>query len=176
MPMSTEKATNVSQESDGKYEQFLRSLRLIWVGLKSCSSSLDRDALYRLSSEKKKPIRTFEGTYKVNQVGTGYFEASGLFLVTVRESPEADPVVSVTCEFEAHLHAAKPLHRPFIERFASSEFHLILVPYARQFVSATTAQMNIPPLFIPLSTVSSPGENAAGSKRITRDQTHAKAR
>lgn len=177
MPMSTEKATNASQESDERYEQFLRSLRLIWVGLKGSSSSLDRTALFRLLAEKKRPVRTFEGNYKVNEVGAGYFEASGLFAVTVRESPEAEPVVSVTCEFEAHLHAAKPLYGPFVERFAKSEFPLILVPYARQFVSTTTAQMSIPPLFIPLSTGPSPrSETAAGSKRIAKTQTRAKIR
>jgi hypothetical protein len=168
MPMSTEKVTSASQQSEGKYEQFLRGLRLIWVGLKDCSSSLDRTALYELMAEKKAPMRTFEGTYKVNEVGVGYFEASGVFVVTLRKTLEAEPVLSVKCEFEAHLHGAKPLHPPFIERFANSEFHLILVPYARQFVSTITAQMSIPPLFVPLST-------APSAKRAST-KPHAKAR
>jgi len=176
MPMSTQKATSALQESNDKYEEFLGGLRLIWVGLKSCSSILDRTALYKLFSEKKNLVRSFEGAYKVNEVGAVYFEASGSFVVTVRESKDADPVVRVECEFEAHLHGTKPLPKGFVERFVDSEFQLILVPYARQFVSSTTAQMSIPPLVLPLST--GPSESSETEKIRTRRATkvHAKTR
>jgi preprotein translocase subunit SecB len=174
--MNTEKATSASQESDGRYEQFLRGLSLIWVGLRGCSSSLDRAGLFKLFLEKKSPARTFEGTYNVTEVGTAHFEGSGSFIVTIRETLNADPVLSVECVFEAHFHGTKPLPQEFVERFVNSEFQLILVPYARQFVSSITAQMSIPPLVLPLSTGSFKGRvpKKVGTRRGTKP--HAKAR
>ena len=64
-----------------------------------------------------------------------------------------------------------------MERFVDSEFRLILVPYARQFVSSTTAQMGIPPLVIPLSIASS--SKRSNKEKIPTKKTaksHAKAR
>jgi hypothetical protein len=174
--MSTRKAKSTLQESDGSYEQFLRGIDLVSVGLKGCSAFLDRSGLHSLYSETKRPLRSFKGAYKVTQMGEGFFEASGLFIVTVRESPDAKPVLSVECEFEAHLHGIEPIAKGFVERFVNSEFQLILVPYARQFVSSTTAQMSIPPLIIPLSTASSDNSASKIVRPKKPKRVHAKSR
>jgi hypothetical protein len=139
-----------SQQSNEKYEEFLRGLELISVGLKGCSASLDRSSLSRIWREKK-TARVFKDSYKVTEIGIGYFEASGSFLVRVQESQSASLALLVECEFEAHLHATDPISKAFVGRFVNSEFKLILVPYARQFVASVTATMSIPPLVIPLS-------------------------
>jgi len=177
MPM-TSKTTNKSQISDGEYEEFLRGLSLKAVGLKRCSASLDRAALYELWETKKTPVRDFKDTYRVTEVAADFFEVSGLFLVTVRESGDSEPVVTIECEFEAHLHATEPIPRVFVDRFVKSALQLILVPYARPFVSSITAQMSIPPLIIPLSIRSTEDASGASKKQSKepRPGTHAKAR
>ncbi len=160
-------------EVDSKYDQFLRGLRIISIGLKSCSASIDRQALLRLMDSKDGPMRIFRDSYKTTLVGTNFFEASGAFMVRVQESPESKPAVLVECEFEAHLHGPEPISKASVERFVKSDFRLLLIPYARQFVSATTAQMSIPPLIIPLS-VGSSKESIVSTKKPKK--THAKAR
>lgn len=162
MPTSTQKAINSLQQNDGRYEEFLRGVELVSVGLRGCSAHLDRAGLSRLWSSEKRPPRTFSDTYRLTEVGSGFFEAAGLFVVKVQESLSVAPVLSVECEFEAHLHGVEPISKAFVERFVKSEFRLILVPYARQFVSSITAGMSIPPLIIPLSTKSA----TTGSKSV----------
>lgn len=162
-------------EVDSKYEQFLRGLRLISIGLKSCSASLDRTGLFRLMDKKDDPIRIFRHSYGITQLGSDFFEASGAFVVKVRESEQSDPVLNVECEFVAHLHGPEPISKASVERFVDSEFRLILIPYARQFVSTTTAQMSIPPLVIPLSIGEPPKKERAVRSRRTA-KSHAKAR
>jgi hypothetical protein len=177
MPMSTRKATSSLQENDGGYARFLEGLELIAVGLKGCSAHLNRSGMARLSREERRSLRSFTEAYKVTEVGRGYFEACGSFIVTVRESAEAKPVLLVECEYEAHLHGPEPLSVAFIERFVGSEFQLILVPYARQFISSTTAQMSIPPVVIPLSTASPPKSSTRETVRTKRPtKSHGKAR
>ena len=170
----SKKATGNLRESDRGYEEFLRGLDLIAIGLKSCSAQLNRAGMAELSTERRRSLRSFVDAYKVTEFGPNFFEASGLFVLTVRESPESKPVLLVECEFEAHLHGREPLSRAFVDRFVESEFQLILIPYARQFVSSTTAQMSIPPVVIPLSTGHSSKDSSARSKRTSK--THAKAR
>lgn len=142
-------------EGDSKYDEFIGGLRLISIGLKSCSASVDSHGLFKLLDERTGPMRIFRDSYKVMHVGRNFFEASGTFMVRVQESPESRPVVLVECEFEAHLHGPEPISKASVERFVDSEFRLLVVPYARQFVSAMSAQMSIPPLIIPLSVGSS---------------------
>jgi hypothetical protein len=177
MPTSTQKQPSNLQENDGGYGEFLRGLDLVWVGLKGCSVFIDRDGLSKLFSEKKRSVRRFSDTYAVRGLGPNFFEASGSFIVTIQESPEAKPVLTVECEFDAHLHGPEPISKGFVERFVASDFQLILVPYARQFVSTTTAQMGIPPLVIPLSIASQTkhsGKDKSPTKKTAR--AHAKTR
>jgi preprotein translocase subunit SecB len=138
-------------ENDGKYEDFIEGLTLVNIGLKSCSATLDRVGLYELYSDKKEPKRLFQGSYMVTKLAETFFEAAGLFVVAFSEERESKPPLSVECEFEAHIHGIEPISKDFVERFVASEFQLILVPYVRQFVSALTAQMCIPPVVLPLS-------------------------
>jgi antitoxin HicB len=163
------------QQGDGQYEEFLRGLELISVGLRGCSAHLDRAELYRLFSSERKPSRAFKDSYKVTELGTNFFEAAGLFVVKVQESSSAPPVLSIECEFEAHFHVVEPISRAFVKRFVDSEFQLVLVPYARQFVSSVTAGMSIPPLIIPLSTKSATGSKSVPSV-AKKSKSKAKAR
>lgn len=160
---------------NNNYEQFLRGLSLVWLGLKSCSAALNREELYKLFDEKGGPNRIFKDSYKITQFGGNFFEACGAFTVRVQESDDSKPVVSVECEFEAHLHGKEPISRACVERFVEQDFRLILIPFARQLVSSTTAQMSIPPLVIPLS-VGAATKSTVVSRRKTSARPHAKTR
>src|SRR5258708_39030137 len=121
MRKSIPKRKNLRSDNEA-YERFLRGLALISIGLKGCSASLDRTRLHELYSDKGNGIkRTFTDTYKVTEVGEGYFEAAGAFGVTIQSRTAAPPPLSVNCEFEAHLHATKPIPKDFVERFVKSE-------------------------------------------------------
>lgn len=161
---------------DKNYEQFLRGLRLISVGLKGCSATLERESLYRLLDSNDGPLRTFDDSYKATKIGSSFFEGSGAFTVHVKESANSKPVVVVECEFEAHLHGAEPISKACVERFVDSEFRLILIPFARQFISATTAQMSIPPLVIPLSVGSRSKHSSAARVKKKTAKDHGKTR
>jgi hypothetical protein len=162
-------------EADSKYEDFLRGLRLISVALKNCSASIDRTALFAAMEKKDGPIRSFRHSYKSTDIGKNFFEAAGLFVVSLQKVDESIPVLQVQCEFEAHLHGPEPVSKAHVERFVDSEFQLILVPYARQFISSTTAQMSIPPLVIPLS-IGEPAKNATAAHAKKAVKRHAKTR
>lgn len=126
--------------------------------------------------KKDGPTRIFRHSFKSTQLGSNFFEASGAFVVKLQESDDSDPVLHVECEFEAHLHGPEPISKASVERFVDSEFRLILIPYARQFVSATTAQMSIPPLVIPLSVGDNPPKNRGAVVRSKKTaKSHAKA-
>ena len=66
--------------------------------------------------------------------------------------------------------------RRLLSDLLTQKFRLILIPYARQFVSATTAQMSIPPLVIPLSVGDNPPKNRGAVVRSKKTaKSHAKA-
>ena len=140
-----------SEETDG-YEAFLENVGLINIGLKSCTVSLDRTGLFNAMALKEKARRVVNDKYRVTETGKGFFELAGSFSVTISKSGEAPPPLSIECEFEARFHAKSPVTNAFVERFAASDFQIVIVPYARQFIWSITAQMSIPPVVIPLST------------------------
>lgn len=137
--------------SDTGYEAFLRGLDLIVVELNSCASAIDRVAM-REVSQAKSPARLLSENYKTKVVHSKFFDAVGEFEATISATKDSTPAVSIRCEFEAHFHTDENASKAHIERFVRSEFQFVVLPYARQFISATTAQMGIRPVTIPLST------------------------
>jgi hypothetical protein len=95
----------------------------------------------------------FLHSYRVRSIGKGHFDAEGDYTMMVAGSEEEPPALKIDCVFEVHMHVKPPFDKSHAERFAESELQLILVPYARQFISATTSQMSIPPVIAPLATM-----------------------
>jgi hypothetical protein len=139
-----------SSQGNAEYEEFLRDAVLMFVALGRCSASIERNRFWDLYT-KERITRTLKDGYGVGEVGLDYFEGVGKFAVRLQETPESPAVVSIDCEFIAHLHAPEPISKRFVERFVKSELQLVLIPFARQFVASTTAIMGIPPLTLPLS-------------------------
>ena len=128
---------------------------MVGVGLKDCSASLERGALLSLypkdSKKVSKAVRGIRQDYKVVNVSTNYFDVEGTVTLMVGASSSDSPALVVECTYEAHIHAKPPFTRVQAERFSQSELRLLLVPYARQFISGVTSQMSIPPVVIPLA-------------------------
>jgi len=149
MPSKRKQRSPVSF-SDNDYGRFLASLRLFGLGLKNSSTMLDRNTYWELNSRKKGPSRKFHENYKVTRIEDDFFESEGSFELVVSESDLVG--LRVACSFEVHIHATgNPIPRTMVERFTAAELRLILLPYARQFVSSITAQMQIPPVILPLA-------------------------
>ncbi len=136
-----------------RYVNFAAGLELVGLGLKSASCQLDRIGYVRFRQNAKKLFRTLDGDAKITDLGERHFDAEVKFTLMLRPGPRAaaDKSLSVEYAFEAHFHIQPgTADRALVERFVQSELPIILLPYARQFISTITAQMAIPPIVIPL--------------------------
>ena len=157
MPPKLKKST--SQAADKDYLKFLASLRLIGLGLKSSSTIIDRKEFFELidAEQANKPVRSFSETYEPTDVGKDFFDAEGRYRVTIADG--AKVALNIECVFAVHIHAPSPVDTNMATQFSESDLRFILLPYARQFVSNITSQMEIPPIVLPL---------AAGKPRLTK--------
>jgi hypothetical protein len=146
------KTTSTPTLADKGYSDFIRSLDLRSLGLTTCSSTLDRDAFFRLYAKGAQPARRLIEAYRVARVGTDFFDAEGRFQVILSTRKEANkPALMIDCVFTAHIHAEEPVSADFAKRFADSELWIVMLPYARHLITDITAQMAIPPIVIPLA-------------------------
>jgi hypothetical protein len=145
------KNTQVSRPGNSGYEEFLKSVRPIALGLLESSCKLDRSAYGRLMSQKNKAGRLISTEYKVTSAENGYFDATGRFSLAVAENPRATPVLVIECLYETHFHCKAPVQKEMVERFVVSELRLVLWPYFRELVFGLSGKMSIPPITIPLA-------------------------
>jgi len=134
-----------------KYSSFLKSIKLIGLGLENCSASLNRDLYSRLLS-RKNTSRTITSEYELTEVHDTHFDVSARLTVHVEDKDKTTRSLSIQCAFAAHFHCARlDTGKDYAERFTQSELRLIMWPYFREFVSDVSSKMAIPPLLIPLS-------------------------
>jgi len=138
---------------DKGYEQFLATVEPFGLYLSGCSASLDRDLFWKLRERKThKGIRQLMARHRVTKSGKEFFDIESEFKIVITDPDNSEAeALKIECAFQAHLHNEKTTTRAYAERFASSEFRVVIWPYFRQFVSDTTAWMGIPPIFIPIS-------------------------
>lgn len=147
------KKSNASEKlAKGAYEKFVRSVRLIGLGLRSCQCSLDRTNYFAVTNEKDAALTRINSEYRVTSSGTGHFDAEGVCSVVIEHKRKKTEVLSVSCSFQAHFHAKFDSDSGFPARFANSELRLILNPYFREFVSNITTRMAVRSILLPLST------------------------
>jgi hypothetical protein len=77
------KSTEVSKAASLEYEQFLKSLRPVGLGLVETSCKLDRSAYACLMSQKNRAGRIISTEYKLVEANKGYFDATGRFSLAV---------------------------------------------------------------------------------------------
>jgi hypothetical protein len=147
-PLATSSERKPNERS---YAAFIEGLSLVGLGLKGCSAKLNRGAFFESTKRGKKTSRVIAQKYNLVDVSNGAFDVEGTYTLTI-SGPDSTPALMVDCTFEAHVHVKLPFERSHAERFAKSEMRLLLVPYARQFISNITSQMAIPPIVVPLIT------------------------
>jgi preprotein translocase subunit SecB len=148
--MPKKKAKSSEQPANQSYEKFLRSVRLVAMGLRECHCRLDRMNYYRVM-EQKLSLTRVNAEHKLSRAASGHFDADGSISVTIEDRKKKEQVLSVTCSFEAHFHAEFEAGSSFPEQFANGELRLILFPYFREMVSDLTARMAIRQVLLPLS-------------------------
>lgn len=144
-------AKQLNKPSTEEYGKFLESLRLISVALKKCSARLDRQAHWQANRKGKTPAKHLAEKYGVSAIGENYFDLEGTFEVLISDADAKTEALSLQCTFEVHIHSDPPIQKSFVERFAQAELRLLLLPYARHFVTNITGQMDIRPVVIPLA-------------------------
>jgi preprotein translocase subunit SecB len=145
------KNTQIIKISESDYEQFLKSVKPVGLGLVNSSSQLDRGAYGRLMSQKKQPFRLISTEYRLLEAESGYFDASGKFSIMVTEEKKSTPALVIECTFETHFHCKSQVVRELAERFTASELRLVLWPYFRELVFDMCGKMSIPSITIPLT-------------------------
>jgi len=146
------KSTQVLKLPDSAYEEFLRSVKPIALGLVECSSRLDREALGQMAARKNNGVRLISTEYQLTAAEGGYFDATGKFSLAVAEKTKATPALAIQCTYETHFHCKAPVEKKLAERFTASELRLVLWPYFRELVFDLSGKMSIPPIAIPLTT------------------------
>jgi preprotein translocase subunit SecB len=150
MPRKPKKIQHsLTSPNDSEYTKFLNSLALIGLALKSSSASVDRKKYWELNQKKNRSSRKFNEQYRISRIEDDFFESQGVFEFIV--GAQDSVALRVESTFEVHIHAAKPISREMVERFTNAELRLILLPYARHFLTNITAQMQIPPIVLPLA-------------------------
>jgi hypothetical protein len=145
------KNTEVSKSADSGYEEFLRSVKPVGLGLLESSCKLDRLAYARYMSQKNRAGRIISTEYKLVEADSGYFDATGKFSLVVAESQKANPVLVIEALYESHFHCKAPVRKELAERFVASELRLVMWPYFRELVFDLCGKMSIPPITIPLA-------------------------
>jgi preprotein translocase subunit SecB len=139
-----------------EYQQFLRGVQPIAVGLTSSSASVDREAFSRVLEKDEPTIaNVFEAKYELRNTGTDSFNVRATVRVKARPEQASDqevPLLSVECVFDGHFHAPGDggVSKEHAGKFANSEARLILWPFIREFIANMTTRMAIPPLMLPL--------------------------
>jgi hypothetical protein len=140
-----------TKDTQPQYEQFLRALKLMGLGLDDCSAKLDRERYVALI-ENRKGVRQIETTSNVEIVGEEFFEPTTHFkLAVLSKKNEANPALSIECRFSAHFHSDGPISKEYATRFANAEFRVLMWPYFRQLVTDLAGRMAIPPILVPFA-------------------------
>jgi hypothetical protein len=163
--MTTKKKplTSDTAFSDSEYSEFVQSLELFCLALKSCHAEVDRAAYFAMPHQ----VKMFTHKYRMTDLAAKHFDAEGDFEVSIAASEDAAPAVKINCVFQVHIHAGSQIKPEHAERFTGSELRLILVPHARQFAFMVSGQMSIPPLMLPLTTRVS-GQTKAKKKKMIK--------
>jgi preprotein translocase subunit SecB len=140
------------QRGTGSYEEFLRTVKPVVLGLKACQVELDRGAYWDLLERVKgNPERRLVVTCSVGKIKDDYFDLAASLTINVKDPASEREPLRIQCEFEVHFHGQDAVNPEHAKQFADAEAKLFIWPFFREFVSNTTARMTIPPLLIPMS-------------------------
>jgi preprotein translocase subunit SecB len=142
-------------EQTARYAQFVRSLDLADLKLKSVSASFDHDKL--AGFEKEPPPAPGVGVnigLELAAVRTfsDFFDTISKLAVTFSAAKDGggeDVFGSINIEFQAKF-SSKNADQELADRFAKTNLKVIVWPYFREFVYSLTGRFGVPPLLIPI--------------------------
>ena len=144
MPQEKKKRALTTAEAD--YTQFLKSIEPITIALIKSRFRVDRDQYF---TERPRRLSIAWHCTPVD-VGSSHFEANAEIFVKLGSSSKSKPSVEVEATFQMHIHAAKPIDRRFVDRFAESDVGILIWPFFREYVSSVSGRMHIPPIILPV--------------------------
>jgi hypothetical protein len=149
MPTKSRSAVNAG---DKKYEDFLKGLELVNLGLIRSSSEFNLQEYRRIYREKEHKVRRLiSANYELERFEKLFFESSARFSLAMEDEQSNVKIVQIEAVFLGHFHGKPLMEKGLVERFTNSELRLAVWPYFRQFVHDQSARMSIPPILIPLS-------------------------
>ena len=133
------------------YETFLRSVKLYSLALDEMSAKIDRDKYWSPLKKDDSLVREIGSVFKALNVKDDHFDVEAKFELAISLKSNKFEILTITCTYSAHFHAAPDLNAEAAKQFAKSEAKIIVWPYFRNFVSDMTGRMHIPPITIPLA-------------------------
>jgi preprotein translocase subunit SecB len=115
------------------------------------SAKLNRNMYWRHLKKSENITREIATTYKPVNLEDDHFDIEARLELTIAIKGNASEILTITCNYSAHFHAAPGFTLEVVEHFARSGAKIIIWPYFRHFVSDMTSRMHIPPITIPLT-------------------------
>lgn len=135
-----------------RYEQVLKNITPIIIGLMSSSSRFDQVEYGQARLSKSGTLKnSISASYKLEHFEKAFFESRAKFKYTMENEEHGIAPVTIECVFYGDFQSKSPLTKELAELFTTSEFRVIVWPYFRQFVQDMTARMSIPPAVVPFS-------------------------
>lgn len=141
--MPTGKQTHVKVD---RYTDFIQSLELIIIALRSSSAQIKRDEYFK---EKERDL-SVAVTLKPKRLSRDHFDLQAEAKVKLT-GKRSGCVFDLSATYELHFHGKPPLDAKLVRRFANSDAHVVLWPYLREYVSDVSARMYVPPIVLPVS-------------------------
>jgi preprotein translocase subunit SecB len=130
---------------------FIKSVRLLGVGLDRSTSFLDRDshaAFLKKAGQLDTEVRAHQ--HVITHLEK-YFVIGADFEITQTAKAENKVLLSISASFSARFDLTEPALQDFVNAFAKLEARLIFFPYLRHFISDMTYRMSIDPIVLPLT-------------------------
>ena len=130
---------------------FDEKVTLVGMGIKTCSSKLDRSAYFQIRRLRPKDeIRSISSSVYVEKCTDIAFDGVVKYAVRIEDRTHKGAPVQIECAYQVHFHAPKGFRRQDAEAFVRSYLTIITWPYFREFVSDMSARMAIATLTLPL--------------------------
>jgi len=134
-----------------KRAAFDQKVVLIGMGVKTCTSRLDRSAYFQIRRMRPKDERRSISLNIYLEKHTDVaFDGVVEYTLAIEDKANKKTPVNIDCAYQAHFHAPKGFRREDAEAFVREYLAIITWPYFREFVSDMSAKMVIGPLTLPL--------------------------
>lgn len=130
---------------------FIKSLKLLGIGIDHCEASIDRDLLAEAKAEKLELETDLAVDYSVITHEQDSFVIGASFRLSQKSKSSAKEIVLISTTFSAKFGLSQPANEELVKAFAHLEAKLIFFPYLRHFVSDMSYRMAIDVILLPMT-------------------------